>query len=385
MPRRGPHRFHKQPHGKGFYGKGGYQGGPPSGNEAWRYFQGLERKLARSHLAAVVLAVVFLFVLASLFGLLFGRVNMFGGGPESGGFRWVAAWWLGFIAVSWAGRIVARRYARRITGPLRSMGNAARSLAAGNYAVRVPKPTETELADLAGDINALAEELEQTEHQRLQLIGDVAHELRTPLQTIEGSMEALLDGVVEPSEEVFAAIAEEAARLKRLAFDLSNLSKSEEGSLGLDRQPLDLRGEVGDVMELLDHQFEAKGVDLALRSGAPVAVDADPDRLAQILTNVIGNALAYTDSGGSVTVDVVQRNGTASVVVDDTGRGLAPDDVEHIFERFYRVDDRTSTGTGVGLTIARTLARAHGGDIHATSPGLGKGSRFEIQLPGSDD
>jgi len=370
MRRHRQHGFHK-----------GHPGGPPSGAEAWRYFQGLERKLARSHLAAVVLAIVLLFLLAGLFGALFGRVNMFGGGPDSGGFRWLAAWWLGFVAVSWAGRIVARRYARRITGPLRAMGSAARSLAAGNYAVRVPKPTETELADLAGDINALAEELEQTEHQRLQLIGDVAHELRTPLQTIEGSMEALLDGVVEPSEEVFAAIAEEAARLKRLAFDLSNLSKTEEGSLGLDRRSLDLRQEVGDVIELLDHQFDAKGVNLSLRSGPSVTVEADGDRLAQIVTNVIGNALAYTDPGGSVTVDVLAEDGRALVRVDDTGRGLGQDDLDHIFERFYRVDDRAGTGTGVGLTIARTLARAHGGEISAASPGVGKGSRFEIELP----
>ena len=265
---------------------------------AWRYYQGLERRLARSHMFAVVLSIVFLFLLAGLFGLLFGKVDLFGRNPRDGDFRWFASWWLGFVAVSWAGRIVARRYARRIIGPIKEMSNAARTLAAGNYSVRVPKPFETELADLAGDINSLAEELEQTEHQRLQLIGDVAHELRTPLQTIEGSMEALMDGVVEPSVEVFAAIAEEAARLKRLAFDLSSLSKSEEGSYRLERRPLDLRSEVKDVLELLDHQFEAKEVDLALQAGPRVEVMADADRLAQILTNVIGNALAYTDSGG---------------------------------------------------------------------------------------
>lgn len=349
--------------------------------EAWRYFQGLERKLARSHMFAVILSIIFLFILVGLLGLLFGRFDMFDRNPRDGDFRWFAAWWLAFVAVSWAGRIVARRYARRITGPLKDMGTAARSLASGNYTVRVPKPVETELHDLAGDINALAEELEQTEHQRLQLIGDVAHELRTPLQTIEGSMEALMDGVVEPSDEVFASIAEEAARLKRLAFDLSNLSKSEEGSYRLDRKPLDLRREVQDVLDLLEHQFEAKEVELTLRAGPSVPVSADPDRLAQILTNVIGNALAYTDSGGSVTIDVREQDGRAVATVDDTGRGMTPEEIEHIFERFYRVDERSSTGTGVGLTIARTLAHAHGGEIRASSPGPSRGSRFEIDLP----
>ena len=370
MRRHGPHGRH----------------GARNGAEAWRHFQGLERKLARSHMFAVILSIVFLFMLVGLFGMLFGRIDIFSRHPGDGDLRWFAAWWLGLIAVSWAGRIVARRYARRIIGPLKDMSGAAKTLAAGNYTVRVPKPNETELADLAGDINALAEELEQTEHQRLQLIGDVAHELRTPLQTIEGSMEALMDGVIEPSDEVFASIADEAARLKRLAFDLSNLSKSEEGSYRLDRRLLDLRQEVSDVTEMLDHQFDAKEVGLSLRAGVRVDVSADPDRLAQILTNVIGNALAYTDEGGSVIVNVSEvpdNGGKAVVTVDDTGRGMRPEDLDHIFERFYRVDDRSSTGTGVGLTIARTLARAHGGDITASSPGPGKGSRFTIELPRS--
>ena len=377
MKKHRPHGMRKGPHG--MHGPDGAHGGV----EAWRHFQGLERKLARSHMFAVILAIVFLFALTGLIGLLFGRFDVFDRHPRDGDFRWFAAWILGFIAVSWAGRIVARRYARRIIGPLKDMGAAARTLASGNYTVRVPQPWETELADLAGDINALAEELEQTEHQRLRLIGDVAHELRTPLQTIEGSMEALMDGVIEPSDEVFAAIAEEAGRLKRLAFDLSSLSKSEEGSYTLSRTQLNLRAEVNDVMELLDHQFEAKEVVLKLRAGARVDVNADADRLAQILTNVIGNALAYTDQGGSVTIEVLEEEGRAVVNIDDTGRGLAEDAIDHVFERFYRVDDKTSTGTGVGLTIARTLARAHGGDITVTSPGEAKGSRFVINLPAS--
>ena len=347
----------------------------------WRYRRGLERKLARSHMFAVILALGFMFLLAGLLGSLFGRLDMFGRNPQHADFRWFAAWWLGFVVVSGAGRIVARRYARRIIEPINDVGRAARMLASGNYSVRVPAPRETELADLARDINALAEQLEQTESQRLRLIGDVAHELRTPLQTIEGSMEALMDGVVEPSDEVFAAIAEEAARLKRLAFDLSNLSKTEEGSYRLDLRSLDLRDEVKDVIELLDHQADAKEVSLALRAGVGVDVMGDPDRLAQILTNVIGNALAYTAAGGAVTVDVFEENGRAVVRVDDTGIGLAPDDLGRIFERFYRVDDRSSTGTGVGLTIARTLIRAHGGDITVSSPGVGKGTRFEVDLP----
>ena len=139
MPR--PHRSHRN-HGR-------------RPEQAWRHHQGLERRLARSHMFAVILSIVFLFQLAGLFGLIFGRIDLFGS-PRDGDFRWFASWWLGFIAVSWAGRIVARRYARRIIGPIKEMSIAARTLAAGNYSVRVPKPFETELADLAGDINSLA-------------------------------------------------------------------------------------------------------------------------------------------------------------------------------------------------------------------------------------
>ncbi len=178
-------------------------------------------------------------------------------------------------------------------------------MAQGKYAVRVPPGDSTEIAELARDVNTLAAELEDTEARRLQLISDVAHELRTPLQTIEGSMEGLMDGVIEPTDEVFAAIADEAARLKRLAFDLSTLSKAQEGPQRVDLRPVDLAAQVGDVVDLLQHQFDPKGVQLQVEVEQPLTISADPDRIAQILTNVIGNALAYTDEGGTVTVGVL--------------------------------------------------------------------------------
>lgn len=173
----------------------------------------------------------------------------------------------------------------------------------------------------------------------------------------------------------------EIARRKRLASDLSTLSKTQEGSYRLDLHPVDLGAVLRDVVDLLGQQVDAAGVQLQMDTVSPVTVHADADRLAQILINVIGNSLAYTTSGGIVTVSLSSEGVNAVVRVTDTGLGLSAADLVRVFERFYRVDDQASPSTGVGLTIARSLARAHGGDIAASSPGLGKGATFEVMLP----
>lgn len=340
----------------------------------------LRTKLFKSHLGVVFLAVFFLILVSAIVGFFVSEVGPRGGRSAAGvGLLTIVI--SGIAAAVLAASIMARSAAQRITEPIQAVGDATRRMASGNYAVRVPPGDSLELAALADNVNALAAELEETEARRLQLIGDVAHELRTPLQTIEGSMEALLDGVVEPTEEAFAAIADKAARLRRLASDLSTLSKTQEGSYRLDLHPLDLVTVLREVVDLLGHQFEAAGVQLRVEATSPVRVHADSDRLAQILINIVGNSLAYTATGGTVTVSLLSDRSNAVVRVTDTGRGLLETDLERVFERFYRVDDHVSTGTGVGLTIARSLARAHGGDITASSPGLGKGAVFEVTLP----
>ncbi len=339
----------------------------------------LQAKLFRSHLGVMFLAVLILIVAGTIVGFFVSGVSPRKGhnSATEGLFVVMVA---GLTSAGLAAWIMARAAARRISEPIQSIADATRRMAQGNYAVRVPPGDSTEIAGLANDVNTLAAELEDTEARRLQLIGDVAHELRTPLQTIEGSMEALMDGVIQPTDEVFAAIADEAARLKRLAFDLSTLSKVQEGP-SIDLRPVDLAAQVRDVVDLLQHQFDPKGVRLQLEIERPVEISADTDRITQILTNVIGNALAFTEEGGTVSVRVLSDGPWAVVRIADTGRGIAEADLEHIFERFFRIDDRSSTGTGVGLTIARSLARAHGGDITASSPGLGQGSVFELRLP----
>ena len=334
----------------------------------------------------MVVAVLVMALVGGLAALVLFQVGAFetkGGrnNEDEAGAAFILGLLLAAVSAVIAASFVAAFVARRIAHPIAEVREATRRLAGGNYAVRVPASRSAELTELAEDVNALARELETTEQRRLQLIGDLAHELRTPLSTIEGSMEALMDGVVEPTDEVFAAIAQESARLKRLAFDLSSLSRAQEGAYPVTRAPIDLGETVNGVTDRLRHQFEAKDVALELRTQPGVVIRADADRVAQILTNVIGNALGYTDPGGHVSVELSAGVDAPTVTVADTGRGLGADELPRVFERFYRADRRAGQGTGVGLTIARELARAHGGEITVRSAGRGMGTRVEVVLP----
>ncbi len=270
---------------------------------------------------------------------------------------------------------------KRLVEPIDEVRLATRKLAEGNYGERVVPPAEAELAGLAGDVNRLADSLATTEQRRMRLLTDFAHEFRTPLATVEGYMEALLDGVLEPSPEIFGSIALEAARMKRLADDLGLLSRAEEGALHLEPADVDVGALVSAVCDRLSPQFLDKGVELTCEGGPIATVRGDPDRLLQAVTNLVGNALSYTDAGGTVRVDWTVDKGAAVISVIDTGRGIRAEDRDRIFERFYRADRTVPGGTGVGLTISRGIARLHGGDISVHSEGPGRGSRFELSLP----
>ncbi|MET1003250.1 MAG: HAMP domain-containing sensor histidine kinase [Acidimicrobiia bacterium] len=294
-----------------------------------------------------------------------------------------SALWIALLASLVAGAILSTFAARRIVRPVREVRDATRRLANGHYDERVAEPGELELAELARDVNRLALELESTERRRARLVSEVAHEMRTPLTTIEGYVEGMLDGIFEPSEQVLVAVGEEASRLQRLASDLAELSRSEEGAITLHLQVADLGQLAGASVERLRPQFDEKGVTLAVRSGSPLPVEVDPGRIAQVLTNLLGNALTYTPRGGRVEVRVTRDHDRAAVAVRDTGIGLSRDELERVFDRFYRVPGptRPAGGSGIGLTIALGLARAHHGDIDAVSAGVGAGSTFTLTLP----
>lgn len=276
--------------------------------------------------------------------------------------------------------VVSALVARRIIRPLDRVRIATRRLAEGSYSERVTLPAEAELAALAADVNALASSLEETERKRLQLIADLSHELRTPLSAIEGYMEGLIDGVVPAEAEIFASVAEEAARLKRLASDLSTLSRIQENGGVTHRIDVDLGELASSVATRLRPQFDDQEVQL--RVDTPhLRVTGDPDRLTQVIVNLLGNALSYTPSGGRVDVTGRRRDGQIALEVSDTGRGLSAPDLQRVFERFYRADPATPGGSGIGLTIARGIARTHGGDVVAHSDGPGTGATFTLVLP----
>jgi len=298
--------------------------------------------------------------------------------------------------------VVSLFVSRRIVEPIMQIATVSRRLAQGFYRERTLIASDDELADLSRSVNQLAATLEQTELRRLNLLADVAHELRTPLATIEGYMEGLIDGVVTPDKQTFGLVLRESARLQRLIEDLDLLSQVEAGQLSIAPQQLDLHDELTNVADQFVPQFATKGVQLRLDlpSNLPITW-ADPDRIEQVMINLLANALRYTAAGGQVTLhahleatdgeaDPASVDGEPNaarwvrIEVRDTGIGIASEHLPHVFERFYRVDKsraRTSGGSGIGLTIVRYLVYAHGGDLSATSAGVGRGSTFTLKLP----
>ncbi|MBA3792364.1 MAG: HAMP domain-containing histidine kinase [Rubrobacter sp.] len=279
---------------------------------------------------------------------------------------------------------------RRIVEPLRNMMAATRRIAAGRYGERVPVGEPDELGALSESFNSMAASLEEAEKKRLELIGDVSHELRTPLSTLQGYMEGLMEGVVEPSEETWALLYGEAERMRRIVDDLGRLSHAEPGQLDLEITVLSPAEAVGIAVERMAPLFDEKGVEL--ENAAPEnlpPVSADGDRVVQVLTNLLGNALRHTPAGNRVAVEAEPRENAVVFWVKDTGAGIPAGDLPHVFERFYRAEKSRSRseargGSGLGLAISRALIEAMGGRIRAESPGPGKGARFSFSLPLAD-
>lgn len=277
--------------------------------------------------------------------------------------------------------------AREILRPLRQIATSSRRIARGHFEERIAIPPSDELAQVATNFNQMAEALASVEEQRVNLIGNVSHELRTPLAGLNGYLEGLQDGVFPADEETFALMSTEVRRLRRLVDDLQALSRVEAGQISLDLQPVVVAEVVERVLAQLRPQAEAAELDLRLeRDGGETAVVAyaDPDRTAQVLLNLMGNAIRYTPSGGKITVRISREASNVVVAVTDTGVGIPSEALPYLFERFYRVDPsrtRRSGGSGIGLTIARHLLWAMGGELTVDSPGRDQGSTFAFTLP----
>lgn len=272
----------------------------------------------------------------------------------------------------------------RLIRPLGHLRTATRRIADGEYDTSVVLPKEAELADLARDVNSLGRSLAETEARRLRLLGEVAHEMRTPLTVIDGYVEGMIDKVLPTDNDSLARVGEESRRLRRLADDLSALSRAEEGALQPAPKRVDIRQVVTSAAERLRPQVLDAGLTLDVDEGVtPLWADVDPDRFSQVVTNLVGNAIRATPPGGAVAVTCGVNGPWVEIRVADTGEGLAAGDLSRVFERFYRVRGRAASdsGTGVGLTISRAIVRAFGGDLTAASAGLGYGATFTARVP----
>ncbi|MCA0454043.1 MAG: HAMP domain-containing protein [Chloroflexi bacterium] len=289
------------------------------------------------------------------------------------------------IAATLAAGIVSWFVSYRIVRPINALVALSQRIANGHYEQRLHLATGDELSELVDNFNRMAASLAETEVMRQRLLGDVTHELKTPLTSIKGYMEGLQDGVLPATPETFQLIHHEADRLQRLVQDLQELSRVEAGQIPLEIVACSAGQIALPVLERMRPQFREKGI--TLKSTIPddlPPIRADVDRTAQVLTNLLGNALQYTSRGGTVTLTVLKRDNQLCFSIHDSGIGLEASDLERIFQRFYRVDksrSRTSGGSGIGLTIAKQLVEAQGGTILAESAGLSKGSQFSFTLP----
>ena len=291
--------------------------------------------------------------------------------------------WGGLLAVAVAA-LVTLFMSRRILSPAESLAQAARALSRGDFSQRVHVRSTDEFGELAIAFNAMAADLERTEQLRRNLVADVAHELRTPLSNIQGHLEAIRDGLLPAEPATLDSIYEEVLLLARLVEDLQELTLAEAGQLTLLRQPADVADIARRAASAAQPPAEARGltIDTDLPTEQATA-DVDPERIGQVLRNLLSNAIIHTSKGGRITVELKDEGHELRLTVADTGAGIPPDDLPYVFERFYRVDRsrvRATGGAGLGLTIAKRLVEAHGGTIGVESE-LGKGSRLTFTLP----
>lgn len=286
------------------------------------------------------------------------------------------------VLVSW---LVSRRLRRS----LHELTDAARELSRGHYARRVPAiGGGSELDTFAFAFNSMAGRLEDVEATRRRLLSDLAHELRTPIATLSVYHEGLFDGVTDLDNDTRAVLTAQTDRLTHLARDIDDVSQAEEGRLHLDPRPHHVADLIDMAIDSARARYDDKGVDLITNSAdtAGVSVDVDPNRIGQVLGNLLTNALRHTPAGGHVTVSARPASDEVAITVSDTGEGILATQLPHVFERFYRGDtarDRDRSGSGIGLTISKAIIDAHRGTITAHSDGHGQGATFEILLPRS--
>jgi signal transduction histidine kinase len=297
---------------------------------------------------------------------------------------WFAGGTAGLLAV-----LVGLVLARRLSHPLQELHDAVTGVAAGNLQQEVGPRGGSELEDVARAFNTMAHRLRESERQRQELLAAIAHELRTPLSIIEGNLEAMLDGVREPTPDLLATLHTQSALLSQLITDLRDLSLAEARQLTLRRRPVDLAVLCRESVDAMGLWIEERKVIAQVRSEGDTTAAVDPDRLRQVVQNLLHNAVRFTPAGGRVLLTATavphDQDRWVKLEVDDEGPGIPADDLSRVFEPFYRVDpsrSRASGGTGMGLAVVRLLVQVHGGSVRAENRPEG-GSRFIVLLPAS--
>lgn len=359
--------------------------GPPWAQAGWA---GPPRRWFVQRFAGVaIVLLIFVVILAAVGGFIFASIFGLLGADRPGQDGAVVTLRVGGVALLVLGILLVGGRVRTITRPIDELVDATRRVTRGDYSVRVSRPRgrPRELAELAAGFNTMTERLETNERQRRSLLADVSHELRTPLAVVRGNVEAIVDGVHPADAEHLSAILDETLVLSRLVEDLRTVALSEAGTLPLHREPTDLGLLVEDAARSFATMAAAAGV--LIEVAAPTAdlplLEIDPVRIREVLDNLLANALRYTPAGGTVTISATLSTAgrLVNVEVSDTGAGIAPELLDHLFERFAKSSD--SRGSGLGLAIARHLVEAHGGTISAASqPGRGAQIRFSLPPEG---
>jgi Signal transduction histidine kinase len=274
---------------------------------------------------------------------------------------------------------------KRLVSPISRVINTAKSISKGYYSDRVTEKSNTrEINQLTTTINDLAENMQKQETLRKRITGDVAHELRTPLATLQSHMEAMIDGIWSADTERLTSCHEEIVRISKMVGDLERLAKYESENLVLNKDIFDMTELAKRQVQNFESEFLSKGLDLKL-SGSICEVYADKDKITQVFVNLLSNALKYTPQGGTVRLDIRDTEDYTEISVEDNGPGIPDEDLPYIFERFYRADksrNRMTGGSGIGLTICKSIITAHGGTIDVQSS-PDKGTKFSFIIPKS--
>ena len=354
---------------------------PPQGPPSRKYWRNLRGRFFRRIGCGFLLFLLLVFgVFTLLFWLIISTSGLANFSPSVLAMMRLAGILL--IVLGLVGIFLGGRALRRAALPVGDLLQAAGDISAGDYTTRVEERGPSEVRALAQAINTMAARLQADDEQRRNLLADITHELRTPLTVIQGNLEGVLDGIYPADPEHMHAILDETKVLTRLIDDLRTLSLAESGVLKLQLEMIDIDELVDEVVA--SFRAQAGAANVSLKVDLPpnlAAVEVDPTRLREVLVNLLANALRYTPSSGEIEIRAWEQAGDPSklmISVQDSGPGIDPKDLPHIFERFYKTDD--SQGSGLGLAIARSLVVAHGGEIEAQST-LGEGTTIQISLP----